>query len=169
MSYFQAAKVLGGLPAQLTKSTMYCVKVGPGFDLYITDDNVNPVAVKLNELPIPEVEGAIDDWFAQSNLDDRLNALEYGILNSIKDTDPRLDDAREWTADTVTAEEAAEGLSDVPRKWTAQRVRQAVLEWWNSSADKAKLYSITAGTGGDMNQKTAKLLALGIHPLMDDA
>ena len=76
MSYFQAEKVLGALPAQLTKSTMYCVKVGPGFDLYITDDNVNPVAVKLNELPISEVEGAIDDWFAQSNLNERLNALE---------------------------------------------------------------------------------------------
>lgn len=252
MSYFQAEKVLGGLPAQLTKSTLYCVKVGSGFDLYITDDNVSPVAVKLNEFPISAVEGAIDDWFAQSNLDERLNTLEndtnaignaqnslderlndlendtsvidiaripagalerlvtvndatalytltaadvqvgdtvrladtgvmyrvvdeskldsaegyveytagratavkwagvedkpttlegYGILNGVKDTDPRLDDAREWTADTVTAEEAAAGLSDVPRKWTAERVKEAFNAYVRDSLPASETYS----------------------------
>ncbi|EOB4245174.1 phage tail protein [Vibrio metschnikovii] len=43
--------------------------------------------------------------------------------------DPRLSNAREWIADIVSQTEAEGGESDTPRKWTAQRVRQAISKW----------------------------------------
>jgi len=41
--------------------------------------------------------------------------------------DPRLSDAREWTAATVDQAEAEAGTATTRRAWTAQRVRQAVV------------------------------------------
>lgn len=55
----------------------------------------------------------------------------------ILDTDPRLADAREWTAATVDQAEAEAGTATTRRAWTAQRVRQAVLGWWGGFAAKA--------------------------------
>ncbi|WP_237667720.1 MULTISPECIES: hypothetical protein [unclassified Vibrio] len=46
--------------------------------------------------------------------------------------DSRLSDAREWLANTVSQAEAEGGESNTPRKWTAQRVRQAILGWSSS-------------------------------------
>lgn len=45
--------------------------------------------------------------------------------------DPRLSDAREWIAETVTQVDAEAGTSTERKAWTAQRVRQAVVAWWN--------------------------------------
>lgn len=56
--------------------------------------------------------------------------------------DARLSNAREWTAEIVSQNEAETGTATTPRKWTAQRVRQAILSWWNSSAAKSKLDDI---------------------------
>lgn len=47
-------------------------------------------------------------------------------------TDTRLSDAREWTASTVTQTEAETGTATTRRAWTAQRVRQAIVAWWNT-------------------------------------
>lgn len=55
----------------------------------------------------------------------------------IEPDDPRLSDAREWTAATVDQAEAEAGASTDRRAWTAQRVRQAMLGWWGGFAAKA--------------------------------
>lgn len=54
-------------------------------------------------------------------------------------TDPRFTDAREWTASTIDQTEAETGTATDRRAWTAERVRQAAIAWWNGSADKTKL------------------------------
>lgn len=56
-----------------------------------------------------------------------VKALEAGKVDS---NDPRLTDAREWSAATVTQEEAEEGTASTRRAWTAQRVRQAIASWY---------------------------------------
>ncbi|MFD3301981.1 hypothetical protein [Aquipseudomonas alcaligenes] len=58
--------------------------------------------------------------------------LEAGLAGKVDSNDPRLSDAREWTAITVTQAEAEAGTATTRRAWTAQRVRQAVVAWWNS-------------------------------------
>ena len=60
-------------------------------------------------------------------------------------TDPRLSDAREWSAATIAEAEAAAGTGTTRRAFTAARVRQAILGWWNGSAEKTKLDGIAAG------------------------
>jgi hypothetical protein len=61
-------------------------------------------------------------------------AQAYGIGGSllVPTTDPRLADAREWTAETIAQTEAEAGAATTRRAWTAQRVRQAIVAWWNS-------------------------------------
>lgn len=44
----------------------------------------------------------------------------------VTDTDPRLTDAREWTAETVSQAEAEAGASTERRAWTAERINQAI-------------------------------------------
>ena len=56
-----------------------------------------------------------------------VKALNSGKVNS---NDPRLTDAREWSADTVTQVEAEAGTASTRRAWTSQRVRQAINAWW---------------------------------------
>lgn len=46
--------------------------------------------------------------------------------------DSRLTNAREWTASTISQTEAEAGTATTRRAWTAQRVRQAIVAWWNS-------------------------------------
>jgi hypothetical protein len=60
-------------------------------------------------------------------------------------TDPRLSDAREWSAATLSQAEAEAGTATTRRAFTAARVRQAILGWWNGSAEKTKLDGIAAG------------------------
>lgn len=38
----------------------------------------------------------------------------------------------EWTAETVSQPDAEAGAATTRRAWTAQRVRQAIVAWWNS-------------------------------------
>lgn len=56
----------------------------------------------------------------QSALDSKLNSNHSSVTNS-----------REWTASTVSQSEAEAGTSSTRRAWTAQRVRQAIVGWWN--------------------------------------
>jgi hypothetical protein len=63
-----------------------------------------------------------------------------------RESDSRLSDSREWSADTVTQAEAEAGSSTVRRAFTAQRLFQAIAAWWTG-------YSTSAGralvTGAD--------------------
>lgn len=53
--------------------------------------------------------------------------LDGRVLNN----DSRLTNSREWTAETVSQAEAETGTAITRRAWTAQRVRQAIVAWWN--------------------------------------
>jgi hypothetical protein len=86
------------------------------------------------------------------------------ISNAVATNDLRLANAREWTATTISQTEAEAGTSSTRRAFTAQRMRQAILGWWNGSADKTKLDGIAAGAqvnvgtnlamGGSGNSRT---------------
>lgn len=53
--------------------------------------------------------------------------------------------AAEWTAATVSQAEAEAGASTTRRAWTAERVRQAIVAWWNGSAAKTQLDAASSG------------------------
>ena len=59
-------------------------------------------------------------------------ALSSALAGKVDSTDPRLTDAREWSADTVSQAEAEGGTATTRRAFTAQRVRQAIAAWWNT-------------------------------------
>lgn len=48
----------------------------------------------------------------------------------VEGNDPRLSDGRDWTAALVTQDEAREGISEEPKKWSAKFVRTAIEGWW---------------------------------------
>ena len=52
----------------------------------------------------------------------------------IDTTDSRLSDSREWTADTISQEEAETGTATTRRAFTSQRVRQSISAWWNATS-----------------------------------
>lgn len=56
-----------------------------------------------------------------------LAKIQNQLNNKTNFTDPRLSDAREWTATEVSQAEAEAGTTTIPRKWSALRVWQAVL------------------------------------------
>jgi len=61
-----------------------------------------------------------------------LPALSAADVGAVAAGDPRLSDAREWSAENVGQAEAEAGTATTRRAWTAQRVRQAIVAWWNS-------------------------------------
>lgn len=83
------------------------------------------------------------------------------LVGVVQDTDPRLTDAREWTAQTVTQAEAEQGTATTRRAWTAQRVFQAIAAWWAASAAKTKLDGIA--TGATANATDAQLRDRATH------
>lgn len=56
--------------------------------------------------------------------------------------------AAEWTAETVSQAEAEAGTATTRRAWTAERVRQALVAWWNGSSAKTQLDSATSNITG---------------------
>ena len=62
------------------------------------------------------------------------DAEKAKLSEAVVATDPRLNDAREWTAETVPQAEAEAGTAATRRAWTAQRVRQAIVAWWESAS-----------------------------------
>lgn len=73
-----------------------------------------------------------------------VSGLQTALDGKVDASDPRLTDAREWTAATVDQAEAEAGTATTRRAWTAQRVLQAIAAWWAGSAAKAKLDGIAA-------------------------
>lgn len=61
-----------------------------------------------------------------------LPALSAADVGGVAADDARLSDAREWSEETVDQAEAEGGTATTRRAWTAQRVRQAIVAWWNS-------------------------------------
>lgn len=59
-----------------------------------------------------------------------VTGLSSELGEKVSDDDPRLTDAREWSATTVTQAEAEAGAASTRRAWTAQRVRQAIAAWY---------------------------------------
>lgn len=82
-----------------------------------------------------------------------ISGLQTALDGKVGTGDSRLTDAREWTASTVDQAEAEAGSATTRRAWTAQRVRQAVLGWWNGSSAKTKLDGIE--TGAQVNTVTS--------------
>ena len=87
--------------------------------------------------------------------------LQTALDGKVDASDPRLSDAREWTAATVTQPEAEAGTDTTRRAWTAQRVFQAVAAWWAGSAAKTKLDGIA--TGATANATDAQLRDRATH------
>ena len=54
------------------------------------------------------------------------DAVDGLVATLVHDADPRLVDARDWTADVVSQEDAEAGTSTDAKKWTPQRVAQAI-------------------------------------------
>ena len=63
----------------------------------------------------------------------RTLTVSYGttVGTAAQGNDSRLSDAREWTAETVSQALAEAGTATTRQAWTAQRVRQAIVAWWN--------------------------------------
>ena len=60
-------------------------------------------------------------------------------------SDPRLGDAREWSAPTVDQATAEAGASTARAAYSPLRVFQSIAAWWAASAFKTKLDGIAAG------------------------
>lgn len=63
-------------------------------------------------------------------------AVTDALDDKVDNTDHRLTDAREWTGETVSQEEAEAGTATTRRAWTAQRVRQAFNAAWEESKEE---------------------------------
>lgn len=81
-----------------------------------------------------------------------ITELRGELDNRVKNNDPRLSDAREWTAPTVSEAIASAGEDTRRWAWTAQRIKQLVLGWWGGVIVQ------TSGEGTDkvMSQKATK-------------
>ena len=65
---------------------------------------------------------------------DRTLTVNYGTIagTAAEGNDSRLSDSREWTGATIGQVEAEVGVATTRRAFTAQRVRQAIVAWWNN-------------------------------------
>ena len=69
-------------------------------------------------------------------------ALASGLAGKADANDPRLSDAREWSAPTVDQATAEAGASTVRVAYNPLRVFQSIAAWWAASAFKTKLDGI---------------------------
>ena len=85
MSNFNVSKVLNTLPAELTSSTLYFVRSGTGFDLYLTDKQTPAVAVRLNDTVIDTLQ-EVENWWASSAAKLKLDGIAVGANNYVHPT-----------------------------------------------------------------------------------
>lgn len=77
--------------------------------------------------PISSVSGL------QSELDGKATSAQGALADTaVQPDDPGMSDTREWSAITIPQAEAEYGTNTVRRAWTAQRVRQATVAWWDT-------------------------------------
>ena len=70
--------------------------------------------------------------------------------------DSRFTDSREWTAATIGQVEAEEGTATTRRAFTAERVRQAIVAWWNTVSSTLAPKGLITSSG--LTSNTARLL-----------
>ena len=121
MTNFAVSKVVDNLPQALQPSTLYFVRTGAGFDLYLTDKHSPPVALHLNETPI-DVVTAIDLWWNNSPASAKLGGISAGATKNA--TDASLRDRSTHTGQqaisTVTGLQAAlDSKPNTDTKYTA--------------------------------------------------
>jgi hypothetical protein len=74
-----------------------------------------------------------------------VSGLQTALDGKLASNDASVTNAREWTAETISQEEAEAGVSTTRRAWTAVRAFQAIAAWWAASAAKTKLDGIATG------------------------
>ena len=82
------------------------------------------------------VSQLVTAWWNRSPMKTKLDGIQAGAQvnqafgstagTTCQGNDIRLNNAREWTADLISQAEAAAGSATIARKWSAQRVRQAI-------------------------------------------
>ena len=110
--------------------------------------NINGIAVDGSEsVTVPLVfslnfgTGLVSGSF--NGLSDETLQIDTSVV--VSQTDPRLSDAREWSASTATQAESESGTLTARRAFTPQRIFQAIASWWASSAFASKLAGIESG------------------------
>jgi hypothetical protein len=74
-----------------------------------------------------------------------VSGLQTALDGKLASNDASVTNAREWTAETISQEEAEAGVSTTRRAWTAVRAFQAIAAWWAASSAKTKLDGIATG------------------------
>ena len=115
--------------------------------------------INIDTLPETNV-----DWYADG---ERANAVVLnrpikqvaGIVNTLIDAvNGQSVGTGEWSATEVSQEEAEAGTETTARKWTSQRVRQAVAAWWAAEGE-ALAADLDATSAGDASAKAGEALA----------
>ena len=75
---------------------------------------------------------------------DRKFDVKFGseAETAVEGNDPRLSDARDWTAEQATEVELKEGTEEEPRKLSPKDLRTAAEAWWESSDAAEKLSQV---------------------------
>lgn len=102
----------------------------------------------------PTSIGNGDVWHRSNQLYARLGGTTRTIIHSGNPT---------TLASNISQAEAAAGTATSRRWFTALRVRQAILGWWNGSSDKSKLDGIE--TGAQVNSVTSVAGKTGVITL----
>lgn len=131
-------KVVSTLPSTLEPDAVYYVRVGTGFDIYVTNSSgtvvaypsnqVNPAPVTTEEAQAGTETGlrswspvrvwqAIAAWWATSSMKTKLDGVEVGA---------------QVNAAAATQIEAETGTETGLRSWSPLRVRQAIAAWWTN-------------------------------------
>src|SRR5690554_236285 len=87
------------------------------------------IPLKLEDLG--NGEGRLREMEAGDTIPYQHLPVGTGAGTVVAGDDERLSNSREWTATTVSQAEAEAGTATTRRAWTAQRVRQAIVAWWN--------------------------------------
>lgn len=108
----------------------------------------NWVKVPMPAVPVQSVNGQVG-----------LVTLGAADVGAPSTTDPRLVDAREWSAVTISQMDAENGTATTRVAFTAQRVFQAIAAWWATSSAKTKLDGIASGaTNTPLSSSTPQAL-----------
>lgn len=148
---------VGGLRCELTESVNQVISTKPA-GLYldvvregtVLSKHSNTFTIKLSSVPLTDyVENGKQHYVARL----------AGIL-----ANGNVDDWRIW--DVVSQTEAEAGAATTARKWTAQRVRQAIAAWWDSIKVPWSKITDVPSTASRNDASTTKLLqakAMGDH------
>jgi hypothetical protein len=90
--------------------------------------------------------------------------LQLELDSKANNTDSRLSDSREWSAETVGLTEAQERLSADRKAWSALRVGQAIVAWWNSTGNQSTLDDVidSATLQSELDGKVDKVIGFGL-------